>query len=215
MHRTRSTTERSSVAVASAIFGLLNGRFLHPANLSLVVQQVAVVGALGVGQTLIILTAGIDLSVGAIMILAQSVMAQLAFSHNVPGPLVLVIGLAVGAAAGGVNGALVARLKLPPFVATLGMFGIARGLAVWLAGRTTLAFPLNGTPRWVGTLASVQSEFTNPGLWSLLLLAALTRGGSPTSQSNNGWRLSGSMCTRCSIYSVPLTTPLPCVAEVF
>src|ERR1700737_2959381 len=85
---------------ACVVFGLLNGRFMSATNLSLVLQQVAVVGALGVGQTIIILTAGIDLSVGASMILTQSVMAQMAYTHGVPGPLALALGLFVGAAAG-------------------------------------------------------------------------------------------------------------------
>ena len=62
--------------VACLVFGTINGRFLKPENLSLIFQQVAVVGALAVGQTLIILTAGIDLSVGAIMVLRSMVMAK-------------------------------------------------------------------------------------------------------------------------------------------
>src|SRR3981081_2060043 len=112
------------LVLACGVFGFLNDRFLHPTNLSLVSQQVAVVGALGVGQTLIILTAGIDLSVGAIMILAQSVIAQVAISRRVPPPAALALGLAVGAAAGAINGRLIARLKLPPFIVTLGALSI-------------------------------------------------------------------------------------------
>src|ERR1700704_4383902 len=96
---------------ACAVFGLLNERFFYPANLSLVTQQVAVVGALAVGQTIIILTAGIDLSVGAIMILAQSVMAQTAYANHVPGLIALLLGFAAGIVAGGLNGALVTRLN--------------------------------------------------------------------------------------------------------
>jgi ribose/xylose/arabinose/galactoside ABC-type transport system permease subunit len=56
------------------------------------------------------------------------------------------------------------------------MLGIARGVAVWLAGRKVLAFPLGAAPEWVSALASSQHEFTNPGLWSLVLLALLTAG---------------------------------------
>src|ERR1700737_2777752 len=109
---------------ACVVFGLLNGRFMSATNLSLVLQQVAVVGALGVGQTIIILTAGIDLSVGALMILAQSVMAQTAYANHVPGLIALLIGLAAGVVAGGLNGALVTRLSLPPFIVTLGTLSI-------------------------------------------------------------------------------------------
>ncbi len=66
---------------------------------------------------------------------------------------------------------LAARLDLPPFVATLGMFGVARGLAVWLAERTTLAFPGGVTPDWVVTVG--KTTVLNPGLWSLVVLAGL------------------------------------------
>jgi ribose transport system permease protein len=78
----------------------------------------------------------------------------------------------VGGVCGVANGLLVTRVKLPPFIATLGMFGIARGIAVWLAGRKVLAFPDGVTPDWVLTLS--QTSFTNPGFWSLVVLAVVT-----------------------------------------
>jgi ribose transport system permease protein len=89
------------------------------------------------------------------------------------GLLAVAAGVSIGGLCGLANGLLVTRLNLPPFVATLGMLGIARGLAVWLAGRTTLAFPVGGRPQWVDTFASSLTEFRNPGLWSLVLLAGL------------------------------------------
>jgi ribose transport system permease protein len=93
-----------------------------------------------------------------------------------PGPAASVVavvgGVLVGGLCGVVNGLLVTRVKLPPFIATLGMFGIARGVAVWLAGRTVLAFPGGATPDWVLTLS--QTSFTNPGFWSLVVLAVVT-----------------------------------------
>jgi fructose transport system permease protein len=160
--------------LACAVFGLLNSRFLNPANLSLVSQQVAVVGALGVGQTIIVLTAGIDLSVGAIMILAQSVMAQVAFSHNVPGPLALLLGLAVGAAAGGVNGALVARLKLPPFIVTLGTLNIFT--AVGLIYSQDQAIDSTNLPpllNWTGNTFNIGSFRITTGVLVMLALYAV------------------------------------------
>ena len=78
------------------IFSITADRFLEPANLSLIVQQVMVVGTLGIAQTLIILTAGIDLSVGAIMVLSSIVMAKLSADQGVPGLLALLIGFGVG-----------------------------------------------------------------------------------------------------------------------
>ena len=114
--------------VACLVFGTINGRFLEPENLSLIFQQAAVVGALAVGQTLIILTAGIDLSVGAIMILARCVMAKLAADNGVPGWLALILGFAVGRRPALLNGVLVTRVKLPPFIVTLGTLTIFTAL---------------------------------------------------------------------------------------
>lgn len=96
--------------VAVIVFGVINPRFLAPANLSLITQQVAVIGTLGVAQTLVILTAGIDLSVGAAMILSSVVMGNAAAGLGIPGPLALVIGLIAGVLTGLVNGLLVTRL---------------------------------------------------------------------------------------------------------
>ena len=106
------------------VFSLASDRFLQPTNLSLVVQQVMVVGTLGIAQTLIILTAGIDLSVGAIMVLSSIVMAKLSADQGVPGIFALLIGFGVGTACGLVNGVLVTRLKLPPFIVTLGTLNV-------------------------------------------------------------------------------------------
>jgi fructose transport system permease protein len=105
--------------LAIVIFAVTADRFLEPANLSLIVQQVMVVGTLGIAQTLIILTAGIDLSVGAIMVLSSIVMAKLSADQGVPGFLALLIGFGVGTLCGLTNGLLVTRLRLPPFIVTL------------------------------------------------------------------------------------------------
>jgi fructose transport system permease protein len=122
------------LALAVIVFGILSPRFLLPANLSLIVQQVAVVGALAIGQTLIILTAGIDLSVGALMVLTSIVMAASAANLGLPGIVALLIGLAFGTLAGGLNGLLVTRLRLPPFIATLGTLNIFVALALLYSG---------------------------------------------------------------------------------
>ena len=90
-----------------------------PANISLILQQVAVIAALAVGQTLIILTAGIDLSVGYDLHPGDAGDGQtLAANNGVPAVLALLIGFAVGTLCGWLNGALITRLKLPPFIAT-------------------------------------------------------------------------------------------------
>lgn len=100
--------------LAVAIFSFLIGdRFLHPFNMSLILQQVTIIGVLGIAQTLIILTAGIDLSVGAIMVLCSVVMGRMVMDFGLPPVLAFGIGMLVGTLAGMINGLLVSRFKLP------------------------------------------------------------------------------------------------------
>jgi fructose transport system permease protein len=124
--------------ISIAVFAVLNDRFLQPQNISLVLQQTAVVGMLALGQTLIILTAGIDLSVGAIMVFSSIVMAKLSAEAGLPGPVALLAGFATGLACGVVNGLLVTRLKLPPFIVTLGTLNVFFALNLWLSGSATI-----------------------------------------------------------------------------
>lgn len=114
------------VLVASiAIFGMLLGqRFFSPFALTLILQQVQIVGIVAAAQSLVILTAGIDLSVGAIAVISSVVMGQFAFRYGLPPEIAVVCGLAFGTAIGALNGWLVAVMKLPPFIVTLGMWQI-------------------------------------------------------------------------------------------
>jgi fructose transport system permease protein len=124
---------------AIAVFSIVVGdRFFHPFNLSLVLQQVTIISILGIGQTLIILTAGIDLSVGAIMVLSSVIMGRMAVDLGVPAPLAIMAGILVGAMAGGVNGLLVTRFKLPPFIATLGTWSVFWALNLWYSKSETI-----------------------------------------------------------------------------
>ena len=95
-------------------------------------------GTLGIAQTLIILTAGIDLSVGAIMVLSSIVMAKLARRSGLPGALALLLGFTVGTACGLLNGALVTRLRLPPFIVTLGTLYIFFAINLWFSQSATI-----------------------------------------------------------------------------
>ncbi|KQZ49470.1 ABC transporter permease [Rhizobium sp. Root149] len=107
------------------IFGsILGTKFFSAFSMTLILQQVAITGIIGAAQTLVILTAGIDLSVGAIMVLSSVVMGQFAIHYGVPTPLAILAGFAVGAICGLINGFLIARVKLPPFIVTLGMWQI-------------------------------------------------------------------------------------------
>jgi fructose transport system permease protein len=122
-----------------AAFGLIVGpRFLSTFNLSLIIQQVTIIGVIGVAQTLIIITAGIDLSVGAIMVLCSVITGKLAITVGLPAPLALMIGIAVGAGCGAINGTLVTRVKLPPFIVTLGTWSIFFALNLWYSASETI-----------------------------------------------------------------------------
>jgi fructose transport system permease protein len=124
LHRLPALSPLIVLVVAAIVFGIANPRFAAPENLSIVLQQAAVVGSLAVGQTLIILTAGIDLSIGAVVVLATLVMAKLAHDSGVPGFLAFLIGFLIAVLAALLNGWLVTRLKLPPFIVTLGTLSI-------------------------------------------------------------------------------------------
>ncbi|WP_084962491.1 ABC transporter permease [Thermoactinospora rubra] len=117
-----------ALLIACAFFATQTDRFLTGGNLSLIIQQVMVVGTLAIGQTLIILTAGIDLANGAIMAFGTIVMTKLAVESGLPPLLAVLAGLAVCTAFGLANGLLVTRVPLPPFIVTLGMLNIAFAL---------------------------------------------------------------------------------------
>lgn len=107
------------------LFGVVVGsKFFSAFTMTLILQQVAIVGIVGAAQTLVILTAGIDLSVGAIMVLSSVVMGQFTFRYGLPAPLAILCGFLVGAFCGWINGVLVAYWKLPPFIVTLGTWQI-------------------------------------------------------------------------------------------
>lgn len=123
------------IAVFSVAAG---GKFFAPFNLSLVLQQVTIIGVLGIAQTLVILTAGIDLSVGAIMILSSIVMGRLAVVYGVPAEIAFGLGLLTGLVCGAINGVLVAVVKLPAFIVTLGTWSIFGALVIFVSHSETV-----------------------------------------------------------------------------
>lgn len=113
------------LVVSVLVFGLMLGsKFFSPFAMTLILQQVQIVGIVAAAQSLVILTAGIDLSVGAIAVLSSVVMGQFTFRYGVPVELSVMIGLAFGTLVGCFNGWLVAVMRLPPFIVTLGMWQI-------------------------------------------------------------------------------------------
>ncbi|GAB2553079.1 ABC transporter permease [Leucobacter ruminantium] len=159
----------STVALILAIivFSILSPRFLTPANFSLILQQSVVIGILAVAQTLIILTAGIDLSIGAIAVLGTIV---LAISGGETGAIVgLLLTLLVCVALGSLNGALVTLLKLPPFIVTLGAFTAIVAATRLFAGSQT--FPVSDPVlTFLGTSFKIGSFVTTYGVVAMLLV---------------------------------------------
>lgn len=130
-----------ALALAMVFFSLESGQFLKGPNLSLVLQQVIEVGVLAIGQTLIILTAGIDLSCGAVMAFGMIVMTKLAVVSGMPAIPAIVLGIAACAAFGLLNGALVTKIRLPAFIVTLGTLNIAMALVHIYSNEETIANP--------------------------------------------------------------------------
>lgn len=125
LHTTPALVPLIVLMASIIVFGLLLGsKFFSPFALTLILQQVQIVGIVAAAQSLVILTAGIDLSVGAIAVISSVVMGQFSFRYGVPVEIAVVCGLAFGTLIGAVNGWLIAVMKLPPFIVTLGMWQI-------------------------------------------------------------------------------------------
>ncbi len=124
-----------------AFFSLASDRFLQPNNILNILRQSAINGIIAVGMMIVILTRGIDLSVGAVLALS-SVFAAQAVKADQNAVNALIIALAVGASCGLINGVLVAYVRIPAFIATLGMMTAARGVALSVTeGRPVSGFP--------------------------------------------------------------------------
>jgi len=129
----RGYAQRFGLAISLVLIclalSLLSDRFLTLPNLTNVLRQSTINGIISVGMTLVIFTRGIDLSVGSVLGLTAVVTAS-ALQAGWPGPLAIVLGLAIGALLGLISGLLVTQLKIPPFIATLGVMTFGRGLAL-------------------------------------------------------------------------------------
>ncbi|MER5557751.1 substrate-binding domain-containing protein [Streptomyces sp. NPDC002506] len=131
----------SALVVLVAALALLSGDFLTTQNLLNVGVQAAVTAILAFGVTFVIVSAGIDLSVGSVAALSATVLAWSATSEGVPVWLAVLMAVATGIACGLVNGVLVSYGKLPPFIATLAMLSVGRGLSLVISQGSPIAFP--------------------------------------------------------------------------
>ncbi|WBU61701.1 ABC transporter permease [Paracoccus albus] len=120
------------------IFGLIANNFFSAFNLSLIMQQVSIIGMLAAAQSLVIITAGIDLSVAAIMVLCSVIAGKLAVEMGVPSVIALPMSFVLGAACGWLNGLLVTRVKLPPFITTLGTWNVFYALILYFSGAQSI-----------------------------------------------------------------------------
>lgn len=147
-------------------------RFLSPNNLRIVLSQTVIVAIGAIGMTMIIISGGMDLAVGSTIALT-GVVTALGINAGMPPALALALGVAVGGLVGVINGFVVTRLKVVPFIATLGMLGIGRGVAKWLANQQTVNMP--GT--WLNELLVMFPNpswlLVAPGVWITIVLAIL------------------------------------------
>ncbi|HEY6272570.1 MAG TPA: ABC transporter permease [Terriglobales bacterium] len=152
------------------------GRFLSLANLRIVLAQTVIVAIGAIGMTIIIVSGGIDLSPGSVIALS-GVTCALALRAGWLPVVALLAGVLVGGIVGLVNGLAITTLRVVPFIATLGMLGIARGVAKWLSGEQTVNVPAT----WLNNLALAFPRpswlLLAPGVWVALALAVLAAVG--------------------------------------
>ena len=146
------------------------GRYLSANNLRIVFAQTVIVAIGAIGMTLIIISGGIDLAVGSTIALT-GVITALSLNAGLPPIIALAIGVFVGGVVGVVNGLAITRLKVVPFIATLGMLGVARGTAKWLANQQTVNVP----DTWLNELLVMFPKpswlLVAPGVWIAIILA--------------------------------------------
>ena len=161
-----------ALLLACTFFATQTDRFLSAQNFSLILQQVMVVGVMAIGQTLIILTAGIDLSCGMVMALGAIVMTKFAVAHGMNEYLAMVCGLAVCMAFGLLNGLLVTKVRLPSFIVTLGTMNIAFAITQIYSGAQTVT-DLPPAMTFLGNTFIVGQTAVNFGTLLMLALYAL------------------------------------------
>jgi fructose transport system permease protein len=158
-----------ALGLAIAFFSLKSGQFFQGQNLSLVLQQSIEVGVLAIGQTLVILTAGIDLSCGLVMAFGGIVMTKLAVHGGVPPILAILLGIGACVGFGLLNGTLVTKVRLPAFIVTLGTLNIAYASVHLYSHEETILNP-PGAMTFLGRTFSVGgTDFT----YGILVMVAL------------------------------------------
>src|SRR5207244_405212 len=158
-----------------AVFAILIGdpeRYISLKNLRTVLAQTVIVAVGAIGMTIIIISGGIDLSVGSSIALT-GVIAALGINAGWPTTGALAAGIVVGGTVGMLNGLAITRLRVVPFIATLGMLGVARGVAKGIAGSQTVNMPDTWANDLLLTIPKPQWLLVAPGVWIAILLAVI------------------------------------------
>ena len=157
------------------LFAAITGspeKYLSPFNIRIVLSQTVIVAISAIGMTVVIISGGIDLAVGSTIALA-GVVTALTINAGLNPVLAVLAGTAVGGIVGFVNGSVISRLRVVPFIATLGMLGIARGTAKWAANQQ----PVDVSATWVNNLVVTFPDppwlLLAPGIWIAIVLAVL------------------------------------------
>ena len=164
-----------ALAVVIAAFALLTdapGRYLSAFNLRIVLSQTVIVAIGAIGMTMVIVSGGIDLSVGAVIALT-GVAAALTLRGGWSPVFAIAVAILVGGAVGVGNGLLITGLRVVPFIATLGTLGIARGVAKWLANEQTVNVPSTWVNNLLVTFPDPAWLIFPPGVWIALVLAVV------------------------------------------
>ncbi|MFZ3110684.1 MAG: ABC transporter permease [Rectinemataceae bacterium] len=165
----------SSLVILIVGFSLASPNFFQPNNIVAIMLATAVNGVLAVGVSFVIITGGIDLSIGTMMTLTAVMSAQVIVNWHLPLFVGLLVAILTGVTCGGISGVMVAKLKLPPFIATLGMNMFTKGLSLILAHSKPIYF--TDTPIFsqisMGSLLNFSEEFQIPNAVLILFAVAI------------------------------------------
>src|SRR5260370_38451435 len=168
----------AALSLRIIFFSLGSPYFFNFDNFDNILIATWVVGVLALGETFVIVTGGIDLSIGTVMTVSSVMCATAIAKWGLPVPVGMMVGIAMGGLMGLINGVLIARMKLPPFIVTLGMLNVARGLSLAIAGLSPVYFPTDQLhPMIIGsTIGVLLPSFPLPSIVIVMLVAALVSG---------------------------------------
>jgi ribose transport system permease protein len=164
--------------VLTIFFSFWSPYFFNFDNIDNILIATSVVAVLALGETFVIVTGGIDLSIGTVMTLSSVMGATAVVRWGLPVPAGILVGIGTGGLMGLINGVLIAQLKLPPFIATLGMLNVARGLSLVIAGLSPIYFPTDELHGMImgSTIGAILPDFPIPNIVIIMLGAAVLAG---------------------------------------